>query len=1014
MKVKISLLMLAAVLLARQVPAAIDAPDAASVNRRTPVIYSTDLLHPHEDPDDHFDLACLYAMPEVDLRAVILDNGAAQAQRPGTVPVRQLNWLTGRRVPSAVGLLNPLKSPDDLALDQPAEHQGGVRLLLETLRDSQEKVAIVFVGSARDTMAAFNREPALFRAKVRSIHGFIGEASDPKFIEYNVSLDPNAFVGLFRSGLPLYWIPCFDGGLWQNNGHASYWKIRHREVLENAPEPILKYFMYMLRKETNDPIAYLSLPISPEDRQWLMNGERNLWASALLGLSAGRTVRHDGRDGAGFSPVNLSVNAHGVVSDASQPDSRQIARFVITDHAHFAAAATAATARLLAAFPIKAAFTTGDSSANRSALPKITATDTNRFHGKFFSGSGDMEYLELLDLARRMFAPDPELQNLSMLYMPSWNGLVEGPTWDAWWIQNSYGTTYCALPFFQEPFLTFLRNSHDLWFSQMGDGKRVGAAPPFNWIAPDGCLCDAARPGWAVYKQGDGRTAIHDWGMEFTAAGLLMQAELLLISRDQEQINASLPQLERCAEFIETRRDPANNLFFAGPAGNLLAPSYAGWKRPDGSYGQAYLTGLSVTYIAASERLAEVQRLAGKTAAATVSASRRASARRGLAELATDEGYFIRSLDPDGVRHGVFASDRHGYFEAAPNHDAICFRVVDDAQAESIMAKIESIPGLRPHGFILPNYPSYDDMYEKPEGLWAFGTWVNGGHWSTCEARMIMGYYRLGRFEDVRRSMKHLMTFARKFRMDNPLVKFGSEVYQPREPINLTYDAFGPAAALVRGLFDYRYSAEGLTLVPQIPPTITELRQQFPIRFGQKRLFLGTAGKGRISQVLINGKPWSSHDATGVFLPYDTTPDSAEIWILLGNAGPRKGPLQEPVDPERLDLSNGIVGSSIAELEGRSKRLERLHRRLINADLGATYEAAHAQLACDSIRVVRERRSLLRQGQLKPLPDVSQAAADKLYLQTAVRLCDGLDALIATYAESKEPRRKTVYSLSQD
>ena len=29
----------------------------------------------------------------------------------------------------------------------------------------------------------------------------------------------------------------------------------------------------------------------------------------------------------------------------------------------------------------------------------------------------------------------------------------------------------------------------------MGDGKRVGATPPFDWVAPDGCLCDAARPG---------------------------------------------------------------------------------------------------------------------------------------------------------------------------------------------------------------------------------------------------------------------------------------------------------------------------------------------------------------------------------------------------------------------------------------------------------------------------------------------------------------------------------------
>ena len=65
----------------------------------------------------------------------------------------------------------------------------------------------------------------------------------------------------------------------------------------------------------------------------------------------------------------------------------------------------------------------------------------------------------------------------------------------------------------------------------------------------------------------------------------------------------------------------------------------------------------------------------------------------------------------------------------------------------------------------------------------AFGTWVNGGHWSTCEARMVLGYYRLGQFEQARRSLRQLLTFAERFRMDNPLVKFGSDVYQPGQPI---------------------------------------------------------------------------------------------------------------------------------------------------------------------------------------------------------------------------------------
>jgi hypothetical protein len=67
------------------------------------------------------------------------------------------------------------------------------------------------------------------------------------------------------------------------------------------------------------------------------------------------------------------------------------------------------------------------------------AAEPKRFDGKHFSGAGDVEYIALLETSRRMFEPDPRWQNLSMLYEPSWNGLVEGPTWDAWWIQNSYG-----------------------------------------------------------------------------------------------------------------------------------------------------------------------------------------------------------------------------------------------------------------------------------------------------------------------------------------------------------------------------------------------------------------------------------------------------------------------------------------------------------------------------------------------------------------------------------------------
>ncbi len=640
------------------------------------------------------------------------------------------------------------------------------------------------------------------------------------------------------------------------------------------------------------------------------------------------------------------------------------------------------------------------------------------FDGRFYRGEGDVEYLQLLETAGRMFAPDPEFQNIAMLYTPSWNGLVEGPTWGAWWIQNSYGPTYCALPFLEEPLTTFLQNSQDLWFDQMGDGKTERPYDKFKWVPPDGCLCDCARPGWFVAKQGDGRVDIHDWAMEFTAAGVVMQAELLLISRDEEAIKHYLPMLERSANFIESRRDPKNNLFLAGPAGNLLAPSYAGWKKPDGTFDKAYLAGLSITYIAALDRLVELEKVVGNAENVKRYSRRRDLARLGLPQLTTEEGCFIKSLDPDGTKHGVYGAAKYGYFEAVCNHDAVCFRVADDAQAEKIYAKIASIPGLRRHDLIVTNCPGLDDMYVPDrDGLWKFGQWVNGGHWTTCEARMMMGYYRLGKYEDARRSMKRILAYARHFRMDNPLVDFGNAPYQPREPINLCYDSFGAPAAMIRGLFEYLYRADGLTILPHVPSRITRLEQHFPIRFGKKRLYLATVGGGPVTGATVNGRPWKSFDARSLSLPYDQTPDEAVVQITLGGADPK------PFEPRRPDptaiapalspegLPKSPETEAIAAIMPRVATVRDFHGRLVAAGLGGTYEAAHARLVAAYLATTATRLRMAAEGKLPRLPSRSQSAADRSYIETVTRLCQGLEKTVRSYQESEDPQKRQIWSL---
>ncbi len=304
-------------------------------------------------------------------------------------------------------------------------------------------------------------------------------------------------------------------------------------------------------------------------------------------------------------------------------------------------------------------------------------------------------------------------------------------------------------------------------------------------------------------------------------------------------------------------------------------------------------------------------------------------------------------------------------------------------------------------------------MYDCPPGheaLWSFGAWVNGGHWSTCEARMILAYYRLGKFEDARKSMRQLMTFARKFRMDNPLAKFGSEITQPKEPINLCYDTLGPAAALIRGLFEYLYNADNLTLIPHIPPTITELHQKDPIRFGKKKIFLSTLGTGPISVVSVNGKRWSEFSAESVTLPFDRIPDVAHIRIVMGNQKigefsfenmsvcSRELPVVDPSDlPEPL-----------IKPEARIRKLAKL---LSAKGLSDSYEAAHAALFLESLAAILQRQKIKAHGHLTILPGPSQEAADQSYIAAAQRLYDGFEKLMASYGESKESRRIDVYEI---
>lgn len=267
-----------------------------------PIIHTTDLFHPPADPDDHLDLATALAFEEFDVRAVLLDVAIEMSAGPGTphrepgfVPVVQLSYLTGKGIPVAMGPAAPLRSPSDPARDRPRREQAAIELMLEVLRKSPQPVYVQVLGSARIVTAAYNRDPALLKKKVKAVLLNAGSAGEDA-AEYNVRLDREAYVGLFRSGLPIDWYPCAAAGPNRSvatnvSARNTYWKASHAVLFRDVPRPLLAWFVHGF---TGNSRGDLLRALEEQGRGYpagmVMAGSRNMWSTASMALAAGRVL----------------------------------------------------------------------------------------------------------------------------------------------------------------------------------------------------------------------------------------------------------------------------------------------------------------------------------------------------------------------------------------------------------------------------------------------------------------------------------------------------------------------------------------------------------------------------------------------------------------------------------------------------------------------------------------------------------------------------------------------------
>jgi hypothetical protein len=300
---------------------------AADDSTRLSLIDVTDLYHPPQDVGDNFDILAAYALPELDLKAVILDctepfrqpvaknpgAGLAEDRRgprePGFIPVLQLNYVFERSVPCATIPFTRMKSVGDKMLDAPPFQQQGIELILKTLRESPKPVHIVSFGSARAIAVAYNREPGLFGKKLACLHLCAGGSSPPTpgYLEWNVALDPLAIVCLLRSQLPIALYPdaannardkgynVFSPGF-SYDEHNTYWKLPDLRFIPRMDAPLRRYLEYAFNRSSRmDFLRAMEVDGPPLDEK-LLAKEHYVWETAIWICVSGRKLvkRADG------------------------------------------------------------------------------------------------------------------------------------------------------------------------------------------------------------------------------------------------------------------------------------------------------------------------------------------------------------------------------------------------------------------------------------------------------------------------------------------------------------------------------------------------------------------------------------------------------------------------------------------------------------------------------------------------------------------------------------------------
>ncbi len=351
-----------------------DAVELQAKGSGVPVLHTTDLFRPHMDPDDHWDLACVYSLAyrgDIDLKGVLIDYPPTRAQErnPDTAAIAQMNFITGLFVPIAVGSSVAFNPRVDIQEYASKNDLHGAGMVLEILQNSIRPVVINILGSSRDVAIAAKKNPGLFERKCAAVYLNAGTGS-PRMnseskLEYNVTLDQRAYSAIFDLPCPVYWMPCFEElnstGEKPVAEYGTHYKFRQDEILPHLSDTVQNYFAYMFGKYTDQNwLGYLKGAKDEALLSKVGSMDRHMWCTAGFIHSVGCTVLSDGRivplgksDSPVFTfdPIVVECDEKGVTKWTHKEDSKSRFVFHVRDADSYQSAMTKAMKSLLTVLP---------------------------------------------------------------------------------------------------------------------------------------------------------------------------------------------------------------------------------------------------------------------------------------------------------------------------------------------------------------------------------------------------------------------------------------------------------------------------------------------------------------------------------------------------------------------------------------------------------------------------------------------------------------------------------------